>query len=78
LSISGQRLVDGVVDHLIDQVVQAHLASRADVHGRTQTNRLQTFQDLDVFACIVVVVAVDRGTVRIFSRHKIPFAGLLL
>jgi hypothetical protein len=32
-AIAGQRLVHGVVDHLVDQVMQAHFAGRADVHG---------------------------------------------
>ena len=36
--VAGEGLVDGVVDDLIDQVVQAHLARGADVHGRAQAD----------------------------------------
>ena len=61
LGVAGQGLVDGVVDHLVDQVVQAHFAGRADVHGRTQAHRLQAFEDLDVFAGVAAVVAVCVG-----------------
>ena len=46
--IAGQRLVDRVVDHFVDQVVQSHLAGRADVHRRTKANRLQTFEHFDI------------------------------
>ncbi len=47
--IAGQRLVDRVVDDLIDQVMQTHLAGRADVHGRAQADRREAFEDRDIF-----------------------------
>ncbi len=56
--VTGQRLVDRVVDHLINKVMQAHLAGRADIHGRPETNCLKAFEDLDVFARVAVVIAV--------------------
>ncbi len=77
LGISGQRLVDGIVDHLIDQVVQAHLAGRANVHGGTQADCLKAFEDPDIFAGIAAVVAVSAifaGRRRYFSRHRYPIA----
>ena len=40
LGVAGESLVDGVVDDFVDQMVQAHLAGRADVHGGTQTHGL--------------------------------------
>ncbi len=48
----GQRLVDGVVDDLVDEVVQAHDAGRADVHARALANGLQALEDGDVL-CVV-------------------------
>ena len=37
-AVAGERLVDGVVDDLVDQVVQAARAGRSDVHaGRLRT-----------------------------------------
>ena len=32
---AGQRFVDRVVDDLIDEMMQAHLAGRPNVHGGT-------------------------------------------
>ena len=46
---SGERLVDRVVDHLVDEVMQAARARRADVHARSQTNGLEALEDSDVF-----------------------------
>jgi hypothetical protein len=46
--VSAERLVDRVVDDLVDQVVQAHLAGGADVHGRTQADRSQAFEHGDI------------------------------
>ena len=43
-----QRLVDGVVDHLVDEVVEAALAGRADVHARPFPDRLEALEDRDV------------------------------
>ncbi len=48
VAVPGQRLVDRVVDHLVDQVVQAALAGRADVHARALADRLEPLEHLDV------------------------------
>jgi hypothetical protein len=43
--VARQRLVHGVVDDLVDQMVQATHTGRADVHaGRLRTG-LETLQD---------------------------------
>jgi hypothetical protein len=42
-------LVDRVVDHLEDQVMEASRARRADVHARPQPHRLETLENGDVF-----------------------------
>ena len=47
--IAGQRLVDRVVDDLIDQMMQAHFAGRADVHGGAQADGREAFEDRDIF-----------------------------
>ena len=47
VAIAGQSLVDGVVDDLVDQVVQPRAGGGADVHGRTLAHRRQSFQNLD-------------------------------
>ena len=50
---AGERLVDGVVDDLVDEVVQAALAGRADVHARAQADRLEALEDRDVLRVVV-------------------------
>ena len=57
--VTRQRLIDRVIHDLINQVMQAHLAGRADVHGRAQPHRLQALENFDVVAC--VAAAIDRG-----------------
>ena len=47
-AVTGERLVDGVVDDLVDQVVQATNAGRADVHARSLANGLEPLEDGDV------------------------------
>jgi hypothetical protein len=47
VAVSGQRLVDRVVDDLPDQVVEPALAGRADVHARTLADGLEPLEDLD-------------------------------
>ena len=47
VGVAGQRLVDGVVDDLPDQVVQAALTGRPDVHAGTLADRFQSLEDLD-------------------------------
>ena len=52
-----QRLIDGVVDHLVDHVVQARaVVGVADVHARPFADGVQAAQHLDrigavAFAC---------------------------
>ena len=47
VAVAGQRLVDGVVDDLPDQVVQAALTGGADVHAGPLADRLEPLEDLD-------------------------------
>ncbi len=45
-------LVDGVVDHLEDEVMEAARARRADVHARSQPDWLEAFEDSNVFCAV--------------------------
>src|SRR5690606_9997542 len=48
VAVAGQGFVDGVVDHLDDEVVQARaIGGVADVHARALAHGLQAFEDLD-------------------------------
>jgi hypothetical protein len=60
----GERLVDGVVDDLVDEVVETARAGRADVHAGPKPNRLEAFQDRDVL----------RGVIRL--RHAAQLTSL--
>src|SRR5205823_3019521 len=63
-----EGLIDGVVEQLVDELVEAAEAGRADVHPGPEPDRLETFEDGDVLC----------GVVR-FSHEKSPankpFAG---
>ena len=48
VGVAGQRLVDGVVDHLIDHVVQARaVVGVADIHAGALAHGVQAFENLD-------------------------------
>ncbi len=77
LGVAGKRFVDRVVDDFVDEVVQPHLAGRADVHGGAQAHGFKAFKNFDVFAGVAVVVAVlDGGAAQSFSRHKFRSPGV--
>ena len=44
-----ESLVDGVVDRLVDEMVEASRARRADVHPGSETDGLEALEDGDVF-----------------------------
>ncbi len=73
---AGQGLVDGVVHHLVDEMVQAHLAGGADVHGGALAHRLHPAQDLDRGGGIIGVVGGRRAYGnRVFGAHEGSSAG---
>ena len=53
-AVAGHRLVDGVVDGLVHQVVQTLLTNIANIHGRTLTHSLQALKYLDVTRGIIL------------------------
>src|SRR5690606_15450363 len=60
VAVAGEGLIDGVVDDLVDQVVQTTWAGRSDVHSRALADRFEPLENLDGFGA----VAVGRGTRR--------------
>ena len=74
--VAGQRLVDGVVDDLVDHVVQARaVVGVADIHARPLAHRVEALEDLDRFRIVVgrigVLLAGRFGHGRTFeSRSK--------
>ena len=59
----GERLVDGVVNDLVDKVVQAARARRADVHARALAHRLEALEDFDFPGAVFVLVLLRHATV---------------
>ena len=59
---AGERLVDGVVDDLVDEVVQAQHAGRADVHAGALADRLEALEDRDVLRVVAGGAAVIDGS----------------
>ena len=48
VGMAGQRLIDGVVDDLVDHVVEARaVVGVADIHARPFANRIEALEDLD-------------------------------
>ena len=52
VAVAGHRLVDAVVDHLVDEVVEAPRPGRADVHAWALANRFETLEDGDVLRVV--------------------------
>src|SRR5690606_6510886 len=55
-TVTGERLVHGVVHHLVDQVVQTSHAGGADVHPRALPHGLESLEDLDLAGGILVLL----------------------
>src|ERR1700730_8035427 len=71
---AGQRLVHGVVDNLLDQVMQAPLAGRAYIHAGALANRLQPLKDPNR-ACVVRqsgILLLNRTATRALPRGGHP------
>ena len=62
--LAGERLVDGVVHHLVDQVMEAALPGGADVHAGPLANRLEALQNGDVLSGVRAVAAPGVALVR--------------
>jgi len=53
-AVAGHRLVDRVVDDLVDEVVQALGARVADVHRRPLAHGLEALEDLDAVGVVLL------------------------
>ena len=51
-AVPGHGLVDGVVDHLVDEVVQARRAGRTDVHAGALAHGFEAPEHRDVFGVV--------------------------
>lgn len=55
-TVTGQRLVNTVVDHFPYQMMKPSDASGTNIHPRPLTNRFQAFQDLNLALIISVLI----------------------
>src|SRR6185295_14758941 len=74
-AVSGQRLVDGVVDDLVDEVVQPALSGRADVHGGADAHRLQALEHADRARAVLGRLRIGRPCVVAHESFKILRGG---
>ena len=68
VAVARQGLVDGVVDHLVHQVVQPARAGGPDVHAGTLAHGLEPFEDGDG-AGVVAVVSLGRSVASRLVSH---------
>jgi hypothetical protein len=68
VAVTGQRLIDRVIHHLVDQVVQAPLAGGADVHAGALANGFKTLEDLDRTSVVIVFRHADFPSVSSNSK----------
>jgi hypothetical protein len=47
IAVASERFIDGVIDHLVDEMVKASFTRRADIHAWAFAYRLKTFEDCD-------------------------------
>ena len=80
VAMPAHGLVDGVVHHLVDQVVQAFRAGIADIHGRPFPHGLQALEDLNLAGAVFRVggsITLGLTFVFVFRTSQIvtPFLG---
>ncbi len=61
VAVTGQSFIDGIVHHLIDQMVQTIDPGGADIHGRSFSHRRQALKNLYAVGTILLFR---------FFRHK--------
>src|SRR5215218_1418744 len=54
VAVTRDRLVDGVVDDLVDEVMEAAGPGRSDVHPRAPADGLEALEDSDVLGAVAV------------------------
>jgi hypothetical protein len=59
--VARQGLVHSVIHNLVHKVVEPTLTGRSDIHARSLTNGLETFQDCDVPGVVAAVDSLCHG-----------------
>jgi hypothetical protein len=61
VGVTRHRLVDGVVDDLLHQVVQSARSGRADVHAGALAHSLETLENLDLVGSVLALLLLLGG-----------------
>src|ERR1700730_14639012 len=64
---TSKRLIDGIIDNFVDQMVQSQIAGGADVHGRSQAYGFHAAEDFDGVGGVVAIAAVEGANFSLFS-----------
>src|SRR5215471_20918516 len=64
IAATGKDFIEGVIDSLVDQMMQAEIAGRPDVHSRPLSNCFQFRYHNDRIGGIAIVIAPRRVLVR--------------
>ena len=63
---TSKRLIDGIIDNFVDQMVQSQIAGRADVHSRPQAYGFHAAEHFDGVGSVVAIAAVDGANFSVF------------
>ncbi len=69
--MAAQGFVDRVIDDLIDEMMQSHLAGRADVHRRTQPNRGQSLENGNILSRVASTLLFPGGSALDWASFKL-------
>ena len=71
-AVACQRLIYGIVHHLVDKVMESPFRGAADVHARTLPDCLQPFQNLNLLGTVFTIHSGNLGT---YILKVNPYAG---
>ncbi len=69
VTVAGQRLINRVVNNLVDEVMKAARTRGPDVHAGTLANRLESLEDGDVL-CVVTCLLLWAPSAVVVSQRS--------
>mmetsp|Transcript_1955 Transcript_1955/g.7013 ORF Transcript_1955/g.7013 Transcript_1955/m.7013 type:complete len:208 (+) Transcript_1955:1960-2583(+) len=69
--VASLRLVDGIVQNLVQQMMQAFYARAANVHARALAHWLQTLQHLDLGGVVILAIVGGASAVHHFASERV-------
>src|SRR5438046_67092 len=56
IAVTCQRFVDGIIDHLVDQMMKSKLTGRSDVHCRPFSHGVSAFEDSNRSRAVLLLI----------------------